>query len=78
MDAPQLTQDAETACSSLGDVCRHGRISAQINAEVSNGADGCNIVGTDTERYGGNLEHALTRRTPHYFSVCGVQLQADV
>jgi len=50
-DALQLTQDAETACSSSGDVCRHGRISVQINAEVSNGADGRNVVGTDTERY---------------------------
>jgi len=47
LDAPQLTQDAETACSSSGDVCRHGRISVQINAEVSNGGDRCNI-GTDT------------------------------
>ena len=76
LDAPQLTQDAETACSSSGDVCRHGRISVQVqvNAEVSNGADGRN-VGTDTERYGGNLVHASTRRTPHHYS-CGVQLQA--
>ena len=29
LDAPQLTQDADTACSSSGDVCRHGRISVQ-------------------------------------------------
>ena len=43
---------------SSGDVCRHRRISVQINAEVSNGADGRNVVGTDTERYGGNLVHA--------------------
>jgi len=79
LDAPQLAQDAETACSSSGDVCRHGRISVQVNAEVSNGADRRNVVGTDTERYGGNLVNASTRRTPvtpHHFSLCGVQLQA--
>ena len=46
------------------------------DAEVSNGADGRNVVGTDTERCGGNLVHASTRRTPHHFSLCGVQLQA--
>jgi len=55
LDAPQLAQDAETSCSSLRDVCRHKRISVQINAEVSNGADGRNVVSTDTEWYGGNL-----------------------
>ena len=76
LDAPQLMQDAETASSSSGDVCRHGRISVQINVEVSNGADWHNVVGTDTERYDGNWVHALTRRTPHHFSLCGVQLQA--
>jgi len=42
---------------------RYGRISVQIDAEVSNGADRRNVVGTDTERYGGNLPvHASTRR----------------
>jgi len=76
LDAPQLTQDGETTCSSSRDVCRHGRINVQINAEVSNGADGRNVVGTDTERYGENLVHVSTRRTPHHFSLCGVQLQA--
>ena len=60
LDAPQMMQDAKTACSSSGDVCRHGCINVQIKAEVSNGADGRNIVGTDTERYGGNLVHHIT------------------
>jgi len=76
LDAPQLMQDAKTARSSSGDVCRHRRISVQINAEVSNGADGRNIVGTDTEQYDKNLVHASIRRTRHQFSLCSIQLQA--
>jgi len=74
LDAPQLMQDAETACISLGDVCPLS--SWTLMSEISNGADRCNVVGTDTERYDGNLVHASTRRTPHHFSLCGVQLQA--
>jgi len=34
-----------------------------------------NVVGTDTEQYGGKLVHAWTRRTSHHFSLCGVELQ---
>jgi len=69
VDAPQLAQDTETACTSSGDVCHHGRMSVQVDAEVSNGADRRNVIGADTERYGGNLVHASTRRTPHHFSL---------
>jgi len=69
LDAPQLMQDAETALSSSGDMCRHGCVSVQINAEVSNGADGRNVVGTDTEWYGGNLVHASTIDAHHITSV---------
>jgi len=46
-------------------------MSVQVDAEVSNGADRRNVVGTDTERYGDNLVHAST-----IGSVCGVELQA--
>ena len=35
LNAPQLKRNAETACGSSGDVCRHGRISVQVNAEVT-------------------------------------------
>ena len=56
-------------------MCRHGHVSVQVDAEVSNGVDRHNVVGTDMEWCGGNLVHASTRRTSHHFSLCGIKLQ---
>lgn len=50
------------SCRQLEKFCLHGHVSIQVDAEVSDRADGCNIISTD--RYGRDV--ALwhwTRRT---------------
>ena len=75
LDAPQLTQDTEhlaavrEMCVVMDALCPDKRWGLERSWRH-------NVVGTDTERYAGNLVHASTRRTPHHFSLCSVQLQA--